>query len=101
MGVEEFDRLMFLAAGKRDQARHLVMEATEMELRANAAAGVYHTNRDPGFPCWRVRGVEMPYCGTPREALVTANRIRSQREAKQHGQGGAATQQARPGADAG
>ena len=76
MELEEYDRLMGLAGTKRELARRLVMHATEMELRANKMAGVYHTSRDPGFPCWRVRGVEMPYCGTPREALAVANRLK-------------------------
>jgi hypothetical protein len=80
MELKEYDNVMLVVAAKRRQASEMLKEANALEGLANQRAGVYHTDRDPGFPCWKIRGVSMPYCGSPREALETATRLKDRNE---------------------
>jgi hypothetical protein len=67
---------MTMVFEKRKHATISIREANLFHDSTLNQAGIEHTDREPGFPCWKVEGVEMNYCGTPREALVEANRIR-------------------------
>jgi hypothetical protein len=76
MTLEDFDGQMALAADKIRYGNGVVQEGVQLEYATIRRAGIEHTDREPGFPCWKVKGVEMRYCGSPREALEEAGRIR-------------------------
>jgi hypothetical protein len=52
-----------------DLAQLLLQEARRLRAEINCSFHLTHTERDPGFPCWSVPGVER-YFSHPQDALI-------------------------------
>lgn len=80
--LEQYDKKMAFAQEVRNYANGVLDRADALERECEREFGLEHADRDPGFPCWKVKGVEMPYCGTRREALQEAVRLCAERSVK-------------------
>lgn len=69
MKVEEFDAVMGIVAGMERIGREALRTAEDMEVTLLMSIGIRRIQREPGFPCWQINGVQ-GYFNTPRQAVA-------------------------------
>lgn len=69
MNLKEFYALMYEVESWRNHARLMNSHADQLESKALSLAGVTHVDREPGFPCWRIEGVD-GYFSSPADAVA-------------------------------
>ncbi len=68
MTLDEYRRLAIIAHETRTAGRWLLAAADRLDSEAIRLAGVTHVDREPGFPCWQIEGVEK-WFNSPEEAI--------------------------------
>lgn len=85
--LEEYDKEVRRAHGLRTYANQLRRKADRVEADALRRAGVEYVDREPGFPCWTVKGGTGRYYNTEREAVEAAAKAKRE-ETNGSGAGG-------------
>jgi hypothetical protein len=69
MTPKDFTICMGLLTTMRSDAAKTLERADRLENSLLLAAGITHTNREPGFPCWSIASRPGQYFNTPEEAI--------------------------------
>ena len=69
MTVTDYDQAIMRARDMRNRGHALIAQADKLEAETEIAAGVEYHDREPGFPCWSVAGLD-GYYATPRQAIA-------------------------------